>query len=211
MTIAEVYQRYQIMPSLQLHMLRVSGVAQIIVDHCRQDVDRDEVILACLLHDMGNISKFDLLRFPEFLEPEGLEYWQQVKDEFVKTYGSNSHHAAIAIADELGVSVRVKELIDAISFNRERQNYESDDYSRKICAYADMRVAPEGVTSLEARLDDARVRYSEPGKKDTFHYVMRAYLRKIELQLSEVCDIDVERIIEQDVQQLFDELRRRVI
>lgn len=195
------------MPSLQVHMLRVAGVAQILVEHCPVPVDKDELITACLLHDMGNIAKFDLERFPEFLLPEGLTFWQQVKDEFVNKYGANPHHATIAITDELGVSQRVRELIDAIGFNQARHNYESSDFSRKIAAYSDMRVAPQGVTSLEDRLADALIRYGSPGKKNTFHYVMRAFLRKIESQLESESSIKMKQISESMVNPLFNQLR----
>jgi len=79
MNIIQVYAKYQIMPELARHQLRVAGVAQTIVQACQERLDEDSIVTACLLHDMGNILKFDLTRFPEFLQPEGLDYWQQVQ------------------------------------------------------------------------------------------------------------------------------------
>ena len=50
------------MPSLQLHMYRVTAVASRIVDNWKgQNLDKKEIIIACLLHDIGNIIKFKLL------------------------------------------------------------------------------------------------------------------------------------------------------
>jgi hypothetical protein len=203
MTVAEIYQQYQIMPNLQQHMFRVAGVAELICQHISQQVDREEVITACLLHDMGNIIKFDLTYFPEFIQPQGLEYWQAVKDQFVAKYGQNPHHATIAIARELHASDRVVELIDAVAFNIAKQNWESSDFSRKICAYADMRVAPSGVVSLTERLEDGRKRYEKPGQKNTFSYAMGAFLKKIEGQLFVACDLEPEDITSSSVESLI--------
>lgn len=207
MTISTVYRRYTIMPNLQQHMLRVAGVAMILADSMKVKVERDAIVTACLLHDMGNIIKFDLLRFPEFIQPQGIEFWQQIKTEFIEKYGHTTHQATVNIARELEVSERVINLIDAIGFNREKDNFETDDYSRKICAYADMRVAPAGVTTLEDRLEDARVRYRQAGKKDTFHYVMKHFLQKIELQLTKVSKIDPQSITQEEVEQQLPQLK----
>ena len=74
MKISEIYQKYQIPPHLQLHMYRVSAVAWTICDNFDEELDKIKIVAADLLHDMGNIIKFDLKLFPEFLEPEGYDY-----------------------------------------------------------------------------------------------------------------------------------------
>ena len=78
-TIQEIYTHYQIMPVLQQHMLRVAGVTDLICQLAGDKVDSHNVVIAALLHDSGNIIKFDLQRFPHFLEPEGLDYWLQAQ------------------------------------------------------------------------------------------------------------------------------------
>ncbi len=187
--IQQIYDQYQIMANLQQHMLRVTAVAKIICDHLSLPVDTDSVVRACLLHDMGNILKFDLSVFPEFLEPLGAAYWQGIKTDFSLKFGKLVHPATIKIATELGASQRVKELITAINFNQEKANWTSSDFGRKICAYADMRVAPTGVTSLDERLADGKVRYPvKSAKEEGFRYAMNAYLHKIEVQIFEKCD-----------------------
>ena len=85
-TITDIYTEYRIPPALQLHQFRVTGVALQIIGSIDVAVDADSIIVACLLHDMGNIIKFNLDYFPEFLEPEGLEYWQYVQNEFIEKY-----------------------------------------------------------------------------------------------------------------------------
>ncbi len=209
-TVAEIYTQYKIMVSLQRHMLRVAGVAAMICDHLSPDVpvDRENILRACLLHDMANILKFDLTIFPEFLQPEGTEYWQGVKDEFGQKYGKSVHPATIKIVQELGCSQRIVDLIDAVSFNKEKQNFESEDFGRKICAYSDMRVAPLGVVSLTERLEDGKNRYPARSKSDDrFRYAMNALLKKIEVQIFEKCDINPEGITEVEVEKYFPALK----
>ena len=99
-----------------MHQLRVAAVAKLIVDNFQQSIDTQVVLLSCLFHDMGNIIKSELSQFPEFSEPEGVEHWQGVKEEFVSKYGENAHDANVAIAREIGVLESVIFEIDSFSF-----------------------------------------------------------------------------------------------
>ncbi len=199
MTIADVYAKYQIMPSLQLHMLRVAGVAEWIVERLGAShpiwPDRENIVKTCLLHDLGNIAKFDLEYFPEFLQPEGLAYWQKVKAATVAKYGSNAHQATVKMVGELAVESRIVELIDAVSFDRAQTNYLGTDFAAKICAYADMRVAPEGVTSLEERLADGFKRYEQRGAGAEFSRTMGGYIKQIERQLEEMGGFEAGEVV----------------
>src|SRR3989338_9708360 len=113
-----IYAEYKIMPSLQLHQVRVAAVAQLICDNFQKPVSKNEVILACLFHDMGNIIKSDLTYFPEFIEPEGLTHWQGIKDGYVKRYGVDHHAANATIAREIGLSENACILIDGVGFSK---------------------------------------------------------------------------------------------
>src|SRR3989338_10487921 len=116
----EIYAAYKIMPALQLHQLRVAAVGKLICDNFNPSsggtVNAHDVILACLFHDMGNILKFNLTYFPEFLEPQGLEFWEAVKAEYKERYGKDQHEASKEIGREIGLSGPVVEIIDAIGF-----------------------------------------------------------------------------------------------
>jgi hypothetical protein len=162
MNIVEIYQQYQIMPQLQLHQLRVAAVAQMLARAIDKNLNQEAIIKACLLHDMGNIIKFDLraMALPHFLEPAGQEYWLKVQTEFLNKYGNDEHEATIQIARELNVSKYVIELIDSIGFNMLAKNYVAKDLAKMICEYADNRVAPLGIVSLEQRLHDLEKRYA---------------------------------------------------
>lgn len=163
--IGDIYRDYKIMPQLATHQMRVAGMACAIIDALEGSaflppVHRDETVSACLLHDMGNILKFDLTALPEFLEPEGLAYWEGVKAEYAAKYGSDEHAATSAIAGEVGVSALTREYIEAFGFSKAEAAARDGSIEKKICCYADQRVAPYGVVSLSGRMEEARVRYA---------------------------------------------------
>ncbi len=162
----EIYAAYNIMPALQLHQLRVAAVAQLICDTFQKPVNAHNVILACLFHDMGNILKFDLARFPAFTAPRGVEYWESVKTEYKKKYGSDEHAATQAIMEELGFSKDedVRELMRGVGLSRVTDVAADDSFERKIVQYSDLRVGPHGVLTLNDRIDEGRERYRGSGR-----------------------------------------------
>ena len=187
------------MPNLRLHMYRVAGVASVICDNISENIDRESIIAACLLHDMGNIIKFKLDLFPTFLEHEGRDYWQTVQNEYFKKYGKDEHVATLDIAREIGVNHKVMHLLKNIGFTRAKENYESPDFDGKIAAYSDMRVEPHGVVSLEHRFRDGRkrTRIHKPNSHDeSLFEEMSIYLRKIEKQIFEKTSIKADDIID---------------
>ena len=157
--ITKIYEEYKIPPPLQMHQLRVAGVASILCDSATVEVDKNSVIKACLLHDMGNIIKFNFERQPKGAELDNLEHWREVKQEYIEKYGANEHDATYNIAKELGVSERIIELIDCGGFSRVCRTAENADYNIKITGYSDGRVSPQGVVSLKERLYDGQKRY----------------------------------------------------
>jgi putative nucleotidyltransferase with HDIG domain len=157
--IIEIYKEYKIMPNLVKHQMRVAAVAMQVCDSFDLEIDKDSIIKACLLHDMGNIIKFKLDNFPEWNEPEGLEYWEKVKSEYILKYGENEHHASLNIAQKLGVSTHIQTLIDSVDSSHIEDIFKENDFSKKICIYADNRVTPNGVVSTEEHGLEAQKRY----------------------------------------------------
>lgn len=211
MKILEIYQKYQIMPQLAEHQLRVAAVAGLMLDHLSLVLDKNEILAACLLHDMGNIVKFDLRvtekLFPGDFQDQSLMHWQQVQREFVSRYGNGSHNVTAKIIKELGVSGRIFALVDCVGFEQGRDNAQSPDFGKKICAYSDMRVMPRGVCSLEERMVDLRVRYKNhpegAGNREQFEQA----LREIERQIFEHSDIRPEDISEQAIGERKEKLK----
>lgn len=155
----EIYAAYKIMSGLQLHQLRVAAVGKLICDNFDKPINERDVILACLFHDMGNTIKFEPKLMPDVYQPEGVEYWLGVKAEYIKKYGNNPHNANVAIAKELGLSERVVEMMDAVGFSRLKNVVQSLSVELKVLQYADMRVAPLGIRSMEERITEGRTRY----------------------------------------------------
>lgn len=207
--IQHIYTEYKIMPNLQLHQLRVAAVAKMICINLTEDCKTSEVVTACLLHDMGNIIKFDLNYFPQFTQPEGLEYWQKVKDEYVEKYGSEEHIATQKIVQELNYSSAIVALVDGIGFSKLDQTLMSASLARKICAYADMRVGPHGIISIDERLEDGRKRYEGRSKAlvSGKYELLRSALEEIEKQIFLNSKIKPEDINDAKVAPVIEELK----
>lgn len=120
------------MPQLQLHQLRVASVASIVMNCFRKPLDKNTVITACLLHDMGNIIKFDLGLYPKYLKGRGLAYWEGVQNKFKRNYGEDEHKATYKICNEIGVNDKVKRTIKAFGFSNSKKIYKSDNFEVKI-------------------------------------------------------------------------------
>jgi hypothetical protein len=166
--VLDIYQDYHIMKTLQDHQLRVAAVASIICDSLSHvTIDKKSVIIACLFHDMGNIIKFDLSYFPEFLEPEGLSFWEDVKSDYIKKYGTDEHLATKLITQEISLPEKSSLYLSGIGFSKATERLGDPSLEMKICCYADQRVDPHGVVSLEKRLIEGRERYRN--RKTTIH------------------------------------------
>ncbi len=164
MQLSKLYQKYSIIPLLQQHMMRVASVATLILDNLKTPLtqtERELVVKTCLLHDMGNIIKFKLDEFASDIPNGVLNFWQEKQAEYKVKYGDTAHKATLAILTEIGVSDRVKQITDSISFDLAEKNTLSHDLPLKICAYSDLRVLPGGVGTLTERLSDLEIRYSD--------------------------------------------------
>lgn len=157
--ISDIYREYKIMPNLQEHMLRVAGVASLICDNINESLNKKDIIIACLLHDVGNITKCDLNYFPEFLEPQGLQYWQNVQNEYKEKYGRDEHEITKKIVKELGLPENIVFMVGKFNFFLLCDASKSNDVVMKIINYSDNRVSPHGVVSYDERMDEAKKRY----------------------------------------------------
>ena len=208
MKIQEIYQKYQIMPQLQEHQFRVAGVAGLICDNFVGEIDKGEIVTACLLHDMGNIIKFDLTKTSALLNrPIDHGHWQKVKAEFIAKYGANEHHATTLIARELKLDQRLIDLIDCIGFYEAPLNAQSQDFGKKIVQYSDDRVTPHGVVSLEHRLQDLRNRYDNHQQDTAVRDNFENALREMEKQIFARCKIKPAEITEESIKSLVEKLR----
>lgn len=173
------------MPNLRLHQLRVAAVASLILDSLSIEINKKDIISACLLHDMGNIIKFRLDYFPDFNQPEGMQYWQSVQNDYISKYGKDEHLATVLIAKELSVNTDVVSLIDSVEPSLIEQNRLTTDFGKKISIYADNRVSPHQIVSIAERNREALNRYKD--HPHSFNEESRVYfshhLEEIERQI----------------------------
>ncbi|MBD3280509.1 HD domain-containing protein [Candidatus Dojkabacteria bacterium] len=218
MNIEEIYKKYKIPPNLRLHQLRVAAVAKLIVENWigEEEIDEDVIITACLLHDMGNIIKFNLEIFPEYLEPEGYDYWKSIQNEFVEKYGNDEHKATFQIAEEIGVSEKVTEILESWGFSNGRETARSTSYEAKISRYADQRVDVDGAKSMQERHQKSRDRYRKRKNfkhltdKDEFEVLAKSW-KEIGKQIFENCKIDPEDITDEKINPIVETLWTRNI
>ena len=157
----------------------------------------------------------DLSKFPDFVEPEGVAHWQLEKDATITKYGEDSHEANVAIAREIGLPEKSIWLIDNISFSQLENIVADENFERKIVEYADSRVGPHGVVSLEGRFADALERYTSryPNRADAEESYRRfaAWAKAIEQQVFGKVAMAPEDITEHSIQPLLEQLRGHLV
>ena len=206
--IKDIYKEYKIMPNLAMHQMRVAAVAMQICESLDIEIDTESVAKACLLHDMGNIIKSNLKYFPEWNEPEGIEYWEGVKEEFIEKYGKDEHVATLLILKELNASPYMYNLISSVDDSYLEDILSSLDVSRKIYFYADNRVTPHGVASLEERNDEVKERYKDhPAFAEETLLPYLNNLKELEKQVFSYSKIKPEGVNDESVKKYLEKLQ----
>lgn len=195
------------MPNLQEHMLRVAGVAKIISDNYLKTLNKELLLSSALIHDLGNMTKIKIDAFPEFAQPEGVDYWSKVLTEFKEKYGNDDYSATYTILKELNVPQDVYNLVSSLEFVKASQTAKSNNLELKICLYSDARVTPYGVASLQKRLSEVKDRYiRNKGVSEEKYNEISQSLYDIEKQIFANCRINPEDISEEKVKLLFNGL-----
>ena len=156
-SISAIYDRFLVTRNLRRHMFRV-GVAEMVCDNWKGTApNKDDVVAACLLHDIGNIVKFDFSKENtiKMLGEDGksIASWQKVKDDIIARYGRFDTKVNHNMVAELGVDDRILFLVDHMGgiFENKRRG---DDCELMVCGYADFRVEPTGIFSVTDRFMD---------------------------------------------------------
>lgn len=147
-------------------MFRVASVAQIICENWTgPKLNQDDIVSVCLIHDLGNIVKYDFNQSIHLMgdEAKKIEYWKQVQQEIIFKYGKGEYEATFNMAEELGINDRLKFLLTNYKFIKNSGVVESTDFDLKIANYGDYRIGPFGVLNIQQRLDDFKERYSKRG------------------------------------------------
>lgn len=152
-------------------MKRVTAVGELIIDSLPGTVEltaREDIVAALLVHDLGNIVKFDFTDSSMWrgYTSEEVRRWLGVRERVAANYNSTDDHMVTQrMVSEIGANGRVLFLVSGMLLENIRRVIDSDDFALKICAYSDQRVAPWGVVTLDERFLDLRRRYAgRPGR-----------------------------------------------
>lgn len=202
MTIKAAYEKYQVPPNLQTHMLRVTGIAKIIAESWQtKNLDLQTIVNVCLLHDISNLLKFDLVN-PDavsFLGPEAknVDHWRKVQNEMRQKYGADDDTATHLICEELKVNPKSMFIIDNWGFGYFDKVLSSNNWEYKICVYSDHRIGPNRVLPLTERLENQRQRYLKNPNKNNSATISSHLSDRREMLIS--CAFEVEKQIQSQV------------
>ncbi len=209
MKISEVYSQYQIPKNLQEHMYRVAAVGMTVTDFIKDSVplNKDIVTKTLLLHDMANIIKFSF--DGKVSTEEDAEYLKKVQHDFISKYGSEEHVATQTIAKELHSSEKVIDILENTGSSKIHTTIESDDWYRKICSYADFRVAPYGIVTVNERFDDVLKRYE--GREHVLADIQKTEEKRnncliLEKQIQEKSPYPLDEITDAKIESVLTEL-----
>ncbi len=206
MNIIDIYNKYHIPENLQMHMLRVAGCSNLIIDNWKgQELDKQAIIRVCLLHDMGNMVKI-----PEDFSND--EEFIKIRRTYFEKYGTNDHEINLEIGKIEGLSEKEIVILDGKRSRKNEETLKSNSYEIKICAYCDQRVAPDGVVNLKERLEDAKVRYKNKplsvwSNEEKANHLIDCAL-EIEKQVMDYCTISPEDINDENIKKYIEQLRK---
>lgn len=181
------------------HQINVAIVGSIICDNWKgKKIDKELVVAAALIHDITNIIKlsFDDISI-KLLENEDnpVDYWKKQQKQFIEKYGDNQKEAFKKILINYDLDKKLFFLVDNAEFENIGFILDSDCDELKILKYSDLRVSPEGITSIDNRLKEAQRRYISAGKRIETMTKNWDFLyntsKKLEKQILQNCFIDL--------------------
>lgn len=206
MNIIEIYNKYYLPENLQMHMLRVAACSNLIIDNWSGlEIDKESIIRVCLLHDMGNMVKI--------LEEESKdEEFLKVRKKYFDKYGTNDHEINLEIGKQEGLTEKEITILDGKRSRENEETLQSNSYERKICAYCDQRVAPNGVVGIKERLEDAKIRYKDKplsvwSNEEKANYLIKCSLG-IEKQIMKYCKLKPEDINDSTIETYIEKLKK---
>jgi len=196
--INSIYEKFGIPKNLQEHMRRAAAIGKMICENWKgEKINKDDIVAVLLLHDLGNIVKFDL-DSEEGLNilkdrRKNVEKLRKIKKEIIEKYGEDDHKVTDKMSRELGVNDRILFLLNNKIFIKNKEVCSSDDFDLKICTYADQRVSPSGIMGLKERLDEAKARGSKSLQHPDADLLVECAL-KIEKQVLDNTNLSAEDI-----------------
>ena len=206
MNILRIYNKYHLPENLQMHMLRVAACSNLIIDNWNGPyIDKQAIIRVCLLHDMGNMVKI------QENESKDIEFLK-IRKEYFDKYGTNDHEINLEIGKQEGLTEKELTILDGKRSRKNEETLKSNSYERKICAYCDQRVAPDGVVSIKERLEDAKVRYKNKplsvwSNEEKANHLIDCSLG-MEKQIMEHCILNSDDINDRTIKKYIEKLKK---
>lgn len=172
-------------------------------------INRNNLISAALVHDMGNIVKFtfseDTMSLLEWVED--LTLLKKIQQDMHQKYWQDDHQANLSICKELGIHSNIINIVDAVDFNNIIEHSFSSHPYQILITYTDLRVAPFSVVSVKERLDESAKRY---GRKDRAEHAecSMQFANNHEKDIFKNCSIEPEDINDETVNPLIEDLRK---
>ncbi len=164
-SIQSIYDRFEVPQNLRLHMLRAAAVAGIICKNWKGPrINKDEIVAGALIHDLGNIVKFDMettvgRRLLKGLPKKELARLRKLRARAIRKYGEDDHKATERMAKEAGVNGRIISMVSPHDGSYvDPKVMKARGWTFKVFAYADYRVSPFGIMSLRGRVAEAKNR-----------------------------------------------------
>ena len=119
------------------------------------------------------------------------------------------------IGKQEGLTEKEIVILDGKRSRKNEETLKSDSYERKICAYCDQRVAPDGVVGIRERLEDAKVRYKDKplsvwSNEEKANYLIECSLN-IEKQIMQYCKLIPEDINDESIESYIELLKEHEI
>ena len=150
--IGEIYKKLGIPKHLQNHMLYTASICYLLSLNLVKEFDI--LVEEMLFHDIGNLLK---------LQPHEItcDLTRWIRDYLYNKFNGDDHLATNYICKLYGFSDERIERMNRKTLANNVKTAKSDDIKVKIEAYCDQRVSPEGVVSLQERLEELKKRHSK--------------------------------------------------
>lgn len=203
MNVKQIYDKHEIPPNLQKHMLRVAALSAILTKNwIGKKLDQEAVVIACIFHDMANIIKFNFNKPSLFKEEESKsDYWKKIQQQIIKKYGTNVHAATLKMCQEIGLPQKVLDIINKLEWDDTLKILDNHDYEVAVAIYSDMRMGPHGILPLKERVDNLATR----NKSHDMDFIKKA-ATALEQTLQENISINLNEITDDQLNSKFEEL-----
>lgn len=211
-SIVQIYRELYVPLKLQKHMFWVASVANQILDSWLGPVvNKTKLIRVLLLHDIGNIVKIEVTdELADSLNVTA-DKLAEFKKIMIQKYGQDDHVVSIELSRQMGLGNDELKLMNEKIFIHNEETMISNNYERKIGAYADQRIAPDGLRPLIDRLLEAKDRYGDkPGSSmnnPRTDFLIECAVQ-IEKQVMEYCSLSAQDINNQSVIPYVEKLKK---